>query len=296
MHSLFGDLGILVCALLWGTSYSVTKYVIAEVSPLWFITLRFGLAAILLLIFFHKRFFSLSKDAYIGGLLAGATITFTYIFNAVGLQYTTAGNQAFITSTFVVMTPLVHWAIWRKFPGFRVISAALVSFTGLCLLTIEPGFKFNLGDMLGLGSAFGASLHMVILELYNKKHDPVGFTVAQVVFSLIPIAAVAFIFSPMPGRISVRATSAIVYMAVGVTMAPLLIQNVAQKFTTASRTAVIMATEGVFGVLFGCLLLGEVVTLKMFVACSLIFSGIILVELNPMLARAAEKRKEERGI
>jgi drug/metabolite transporter (DMT)-like permease len=289
---LFGDLAILLCSLLWGSSYSLIKYVIAEVNPLLFVVYRFGLTVLVMLAVFHRRFFALPLEAYRGALPAGLMLTCNYALSALGLIFTTAGNQAFITSTFVIITPLLYWAVRRTFPGFRVLAAAMIAFAGLCLLTVKPGFAFNRGDLMAFAVALSIAFNILIIDRYNKSFDPVAFMMAQVICALFLLLVIAFIFAPAPKMLSVRAWLILAYLSLMATLLPILLQNIAQRYTTAHRASVFMSAEGLFGVLFGCLLLGERLTLKMFIACALIFAGIVTVELSPAKAKAGASPAE----
>ena len=54
-----------------------------------------------------------------------------YLAGAVGLLYTTAGNQSFIISMSVVFVPLSVWLFTRKFPGWHVAAAVVLCTAGI---------------------------------------------------------------------------------------------------------------------------------------------------------------------
>ena len=60
------------------------------------------------------------------------------------------------------------------------------------------------------------------------------------------------------------------------------LQVVAQADTVASHAALILATESVFGVIGGSLLLGETMTGRGYLGCALMLAGIITSQLRPV--------------
>jgi len=59
------------------------------------------------------------------------------------------------------------------------------------------------------------------------------------------------------------------------------VQTVAQRFTTATHTALIFAAEPVFAALFSFLLIDEVLGPRQLIGCGLILAGMIAAELGP---------------
>lgn len=59
------------------------------------------------------------------------------------------------------------------------------------------------------------------------------------------------------------------------------LQTASQKHTTSGESAVILSTEGFFGMFFAVLLLKEPILPTMIIGGILIFSGILIVELKP---------------
>ena len=78
---------------------------------------------------------------------------------------------------------------------------------------------------------------------------------------------------------TVTALTPVLYLGVVSTMVAYGIQTWAQKRTTSTEAAVILSTEAFFGMLASILILGEAITLQIFVGAILIFIGIMIVEL-----------------
>ena len=87
-----------------------------------------------------------------------------------------------------------------------------------------------------------------------------------------------FIFEGAPGSLSKNGIIPVLYLAIFSTLIAFLIQNVAQKYTTSTHTAIILSLEAVFGSILSSLLLGESFTYKMLIGCTIILIAIITAE------------------
>ena len=95
------DSALALVAFVWGTTFVVVKSALAEVSTLYFLPLRFSLAAVCMLILFAKPFYEAGGTAVWrglrGGFVAGIFLWAGYVLQTLGLKYTTAGNSGFLT-------------------------------------------------------------------------------------------------------------------------------------------------------------------------------------------------------
>ena len=64
-----------------------------------------------------------------------------------------------------------------------------------------------------------------------------------------------------------------------------ILQNIAQRYTTAPQAAIFLSSEALFAALFGVALLGETITPAGYAGCAIIFVAILAVELVPELLR-----------
>ena len=78
---------------------------------------------------------------------------------------------------------------------------------------------------------------------------------------------------------------ALVYSGTVAFALTLVLQTVAQKYTSATHAAILLSTAGLFGSILGILFLDEPMTPRIFVASALILTGVILVETIPALKR-----------
>ena len=82
------------------------------------------------MLLFGRRAFAMTRRAKASGMLTGAVFSAAYLSGAVGLLYTTAGNQSFIISMSVVFVPLCVWFFTKKFPGWHVMASVALCLAG----------------------------------------------------------------------------------------------------------------------------------------------------------------------
>ena len=160
------------------------------------------------------------------------------------------------------------------------MAAALLAIVGIGLLSLQGDLTMNIGDVLTLICGLGFALHMIYIDRYTKRHDPVLLTILQLGFA----AVYSWIMAPVTdGGFPVEALNqdimiGMLYLGIFSTMIAFLLQNVCQKYTTPNTTSLLLSMESVFGVLFSVLLLHERLTGRMITGCILIFIAIILSE------------------
>ena len=135
---------LFLSTIIWGSSFFVLKDTLDEVPPYFLLSFRFLVAAVLLgLICFRK--WKLFNMTYLWqGVLTGVFLAFAYIFQTLGLQHTTPGTSAFLTTVYCVLAPLIGWAVTRKRPTLLNIAAAVVAVAGIGLVCLDGGIGFTL--------------------------------------------------------------------------------------------------------------------------------------------------------
>lgn len=293
-------LGLLLASIIWGGAYVAVMSSVNLISPLYVMAIRFTIALIGLSLVFHKRLRKMTKRDFIAGLILGILMFLSYIFQTYGLKYTTASKNAFLTTSYVVMVPFLHWIISKKRPDSYGIFAAFLAIVGIGLLSLQGDMTINLGDLLTLICGVFFALHLIYIDLFTAKSDPIILTILQIGIS----GVLSWICAPIvDGGFPVISDSqaiseliiSLLYLGLASTMIGFLLQNVGQKYTEPSTAALILSMESVFGVLFSVLLLGEILSVRMAYGCILIFVAIIISEtkLEFLQGRRLKKYEDE---
>ncbi len=226
---------VLVTAV-WGTTFVLVKDAISQYPPLPFLAVRFALAALVLVVVVHRL---PPRRVLVVGVPIGVALAAGYLLQTVGLQTTSPGNAGLLTGLFVVFTPLIDGLLGVRVPP-RTVAAALLALAGTALLT-GSGFALpGLGDLLVVGCALAFAVHIVLLSRWAPGLPPASLAMVQML-----TAAVLFGAGSIP---QFRLPPGSVWFAIAVTgvlasALGFLIQTWAQTHLSASRTALILATE-----------------------------------------------------
>lgn len=270
-----GELAIVAAALLFGTTFVVMKSAVETAEPVPFISARFMIAAAVLAPIALRRRPTpgLLRDSAWAATALGAG----YVFQTVGLQYTTGSVSAFVTYLFVVIVPVMSALFLKHLPGPATVAGLVVATVGLVLLTGGAG-SFGRGELLTLGCAFAFAAHVVILSVVSPRHDTWQLTALQL--GLVGAALV------IPGIVTGgfafgrAAWLAAAYTAVAASAGALGLQTWGQKLIGPTRTSLLLMIEPVSAAFLGYLV-GDRLGAGGVVGALLILAGIAIAEFLP---------------
>lgn len=287
---IFADMALVVVAFVWGSGFVATKSALDHMTPFYIMGSRFFIASTVLALFSIKRLKKATWKDVKAGLVVGILMFFCYMFQTVGLQYTTVGTQAFITAANIVMVPFFYWALTRKMPSGFEIMAAMVCFVGVGILSLDNNLRIGYGEFLSFLCAVSIALQIVAVGYYAKNVDVYVLSVVQFSLAAVLSLILAFLLEPPVVQMESGLLSTLLYLGLFSTMIPFLIQNIAQRYTTSTHTAIILSLEAVFGSLLGVIILGEGISAKFLIGCTTIFLAVIASETR--FAFLKPKKKE----
>ena len=273
---------LLLMAAIWGSTFFLIKDLTTRVPVTDMLALRFALAAAVLALALRGRL-RLTRTLILRGGALGLLYGAAQLLQTFGLAHTSASISGFVTGLYVVMTPLLGWLLLRQRVGGLTVLAVLLATAGLGVLSLQ-GFTVSLGASLTLASAALYALHIVALGRRSTGSDALTLTTVQVVVVALvcaPPALVDGLQLPVGGADWAN----LVYLAVAAGALSMLLQTWAQSQVPATRAAVVMSMEPVFGALFAVALGGESFGWRLGVGGLSILAAMYLVELGPALRR-----------
>lgn len=290
-HHLCANFSLLLLAMICGSEFNAIKYALYTLPPFTLMACCFSGGFILFTLIFRKTLSATSYRDCLAGLVIGFFLFGAFAAQTLSLKWTTVSRQAFLMSTYVIFVPLLYGIIKKRFPGADAVSSAVIAVTGIALMSANTNFTFylNRGDWTALASAilFAANILTVDYFATHTKHTHSLITSQTGAAAFFFIAA-AFFLEPPPQHIPNSTWLLITYIIIFCVVLGLVIQNIAQKYTSAAESSLIMSTDAIFGSVFAILLFNERFTITMFLGAILIFAAIILAQLKP-LARAKAK-------
>ncbi len=165
---------LVLAAALWGGSFVVLKGALDVVEPSWLLGIRFTLSGILMACVFGRRVAAtLDRSQLLAGTALGVTGGLGYLIQNLGLVDTTPGHNAFLTATYCVMVPFLHWAATRVRPTLANVAAALLALGGVGVLSLggaEP-FALRWGDWMTIVGAFWFAVQIEVMVAVAKGRD-----------------------------------------------------------------------------------------------------------------------------
>lgn len=265
----------------WGATFAFIKEAVAVVDVYSFLTIRFAIAALLLFVIFFRRFARLDLRTTGMGLTIGIVLALSFVFQTIGIKYTSASNAAFITGLCVVIVPVLVIFIDRKPPSALQAVSIAAATAGLALLTLKDGFAVSRGDIWVFLCAFTFAAHILMVGRMIKSIDAALFSFVQ----LLTVAIVSFFAGlAVNGGIDIPAHPAawrgIIFCAVFGSAYMYTVQAHYQKYITEVKAALIYSLEPVFAAVVAFLYLGETVTARAAAGGALIFAAMLIADIR----------------
>lgn len=276
--ALIGRSALIATTLIWGTSFVVFKSALEDITPLWVLAIRFGGAALIMLLAAIPKLKELDKNYVIGGAVMGLCLAAAYTLQTYGLVYTTPGKNAFLTATYCILVPFLCWLLFKKKPDRYNVSAAVICLVGMGFVCLNDDLSVNLGDMLTVSCGLFFGLHIIATSHYVECRNVLLLTMLQFAVAGALCLVFAMLFEPRPANIPGSSWVSIAYLTVVCTGVCFFLQTVGQKYTPPSAVAVIMTLESVFGTALSIIMGQENITVKIAFGFCLIFVAIFISE------------------
>lgn len=302
---IFADISLLFVTFVWGITFVLVQNAIGLLEPFSFNGVRFLAAALLLLlwlvIFERKQLAFLNAKIIASGFFIGFWLFLGYATQTVGLLYTTTSKAGFITGLSVVFVPLFSMFLLKQFPSRNAVVGVSIATIGLFLLTMTDVSSLNIGDGLVFICAISFALHIIFTGKFSSKFPTLLLTVIQLSTVAILSTLSALFFEDWRKSFNVDillsqdVIIALVITSVFATALAFLIQTNFQKYTTATRVALIFAMEPVFAAIAGYYWAAERLSYSALFGCLLIFAGMIFAELPANKFPLLRKNKSFQG-
>ncbi len=285
--NLTSDALLLLTAGIWGFAFVAQRVGMEYMGPFAFNGIRFALGALALvpLILWNSRKKIRTPTApdsrkllILGGILAGTLVFIGASFQQVGLIYTTAGNAGFITGLYVVIVPIMGLAFGQRTTAGTAIGAILAAL-GLYMLSFTETLAISWGDLLVLIGAFFWAAQVLAIGWLSPQTDTIKLAFMEFAVCSAISMAVAFAIETITWQAISDAALPLLYGGLASVGVAYTIQIMIQKKTHPAHAAIIMSLEAVFAVIGGWLFLGEVLSYKGMIGCSLMLAGMVISQL-----------------
>jgi len=298
-RSVAADLTLLLISAIWGTTFALLRDSLRHIHPVELMALRFSIGGAIVAAVYARRLPKTKPLWLRDGARTGLFLAAGYLFQVIGLATITASRSAFLTSTYVPMTPFVAYLLLRTRPdwggalGVILTTLGLVAFAARAQFGAGGGAALSLGagDLWTLACAAAFAGQIVYTNVAARRSDFAVVTIVQLALS----AAVGWGLVIARGGFSVPMDrvpwGVILYLATFATAFVITLQTWALGRTTPTRAAVIFSTEPIFAAIFAGLFFGERMGGLEIVGAGLILAGVLTTELwFPMVGWLRRRR------
>jgi drug/metabolite transporter (DMT)-like permease len=282
---------LVICTLIWGTTFIAQDTGMDNIGPFTFNSVRFfvGFLAVSPFVFlFEKK--KINKEIKIKTnqffklmLPVGVFLFLGTVFQQVSLLYTDVANSAFFTIFYVPLVPIIvyflfterlHWSIWPS-----VFACAI----GGYLLSDIGDVNIRFGDGLVLVGALFWALHIIYIgKIINQFDLPFFIALLQNLVVAVLSFILVIIFEEINFSKIKLETVEILYAGVLSGGAAFALQLFGQRNISAAPAAIVMSLEGVFAAISAWMILNQFLGLNNIMGCTLILGGVLLSQLAPI--------------
>jgi drug/metabolite transporter (DMT)-like permease len=286
-HNLSAYSALSAAVVFWGLSFVATKVALETIPTFTLIFFRFSIAGCLFLVVSAARggLPKLSRRAHLKlFVMALFEPGLYFVFETIGLQYTTAPKASLIIAT----VPVAVLIFARLLIGERIrvmsLLGILASLVGIgVLIAGDQQFRWALGghltgDLLIIGAVITAALYMVGARDLGREYSAWTITCFQIFYGALFYAPMFFVESSGLdwGDVTVSSILAAIYLTVFATVAAFLCYNFGLTRIQASRAAVFINGIPVVTAFAAWVVLGERLTALQAFGGALVLFGVWL--------------------
>lgn len=274
--------------LIWGASFLLIKVGVEELGPLPLVSVRIGLAAVLMAIFLavtHRRWPQTRRERlallYVG--LMNTALPFTLI--TWGEQNIDSGLATVLNATVPLFTlAFAHFALADERISPQKVIGLLMGFAGVAILASRSAESSSPNTLSGQVAVLVASASYassaIVIRRYLRRVDPFVIAGGSLMIGGITVVTITLLtVRPLPdvGSLSIEAIAAVLTLALlNTVVAYFLFYHLIDAWN-ATRTSLVTYVMPPVGVTLGAIFLDETVDWKIVVGATLILGAIIVV-------------------
>jgi len=217
-------------------------------------------------------------------------VTFNQLLFISGLSLTKASNTSLLAATIPIFTLTVSSAFgFERLRGLKIAGIVIACF-GVLILIDPRNASFSsqttLGDLLIVGNSLCYGIYVATSKTIVTRNGAFRSMMWVFVFAAVICVPVGTYSMSSVDMLAVTPGiwALVVYIAIGATASPYLLNAWALARVNPSTVAVYVYLQPLIGFLLAVIFLGENIDLKFILAASMVFVGVFLVTWRRKMA------------
>lgn len=287
---------LLVAAIIWGSTFVVQQVGTGGLKTMSFTGIRMLVGACFVLPFAIRQYRNIttSGQSFANLHWFGIVGTGVALFTAAALQqygifHTTVTNAGFLTALYVPLVPLISMLVLKRAIHWSAWPASVLCVVGTYVMSGAQSIDLKVGDVWVIASSFFWACHVILVgTMAVKTRAPIVVACGQFfICGLCGTVLGVVVEQPTMGDLQ-SGLFGILYAGMLSTGIGFTLQAVGQRFTHEADAAIILSSETVFAAMAGFVFLGERLSVLEIGGASMIFVGILAVQLLPLLRSRAK--------
>jgi len=278
----------------FGSLPVIAKVVLRTIPPTGLVGFRVGITALVLMVVqaVRGRFWLREKSDYFKlAVLGFFGVTLNQILFINGLSLTTASNTSLLAVTIPIFTLAVSTlARSERLRGVKV--AGIILAAGGVLLIIDPrrasfSSETTMGDLLIIANSLSYGIYVATSKQVIERNGAFRSMMWVFIFAsviCVPLGAYSLRTIDL-NSIDSSIWALVIYIAVGATASPYLLNAWALARVYPSVVAVYIYLQPIIGFLLAVVFLGESIGGNFVLAATLIFAGVFMATRNRSAVR-----------
>ena len=234
----------------------------------------------------ERRLFSshgvgLNRHELIGGVISGTVLAVASALQQLGINNgTDGGKAAFITALYVVIVP-IYALLLKKRASLSVWASVVIAAVGFYLLCIKSDLTVAPSDLLVVGCALLFPIQILAIDHFSPRCDGIRMSLVQFASATVINLLLALIIE---GGISLHSMwldiLPMLYLGIGSSGIAYTLQIIGQRGADPSAATLILSLESVFGVVGTALFLGQSLSGREYIGCTVVLLAVILSQLD----------------
>lgn len=278
-------LALFAVQIFFGSLPVIGKVVLAVLPSLALVGFRVGITAALLAVIqaLRGRFWLKEKEDYKRlAVLSIFGVTLNQIFFIGGLSLTKAANTSLLASTIPIFTLIIGVIIGAEKLRAKKVIGLILSLVGVVILIDPRNASFSsqttLGDIVIVINSLSFGIYVATSKAIITRNGAFRSMMWVFIFASIicvPLGWTSLATVDIP-RVGTEIWLLILYIAIGATTVPYLLNAWALARVSPSTLAVFIYLQPLIGFLLAVIFLGEVLDLRFALAAALVFTGVFL--------------------